>query len=195
MARRSPSGTRVSPGCLSRSSSKPWTPFVAGVHPGFSDDLGIFVPGAIFGSGLPSDGALISVEDVVLTSKTVRFERNSLATGSYTFRGVSIAGVCPVGIAEGVSIGTPAEPAGPGDFIRDIADFGFVGGSGTIVADDFCPESFEATEDSELIEDSCQGELWPSYVGITGLNVTATITGKGVGRCVRQGWYSGCLSR
>jgi len=154
-------------------------PFIVGLHPGSTGSLSIFIPGTLTTTGVPEDGVDIFIVAGTLVSKAMRFERNSLATATWTIRGFSPVGDCPIAIFD-AAIPDPATGAGPSDFIRDIGDFTFSGGSGTILADDFCPESFEATEGSELIEDSCQGELWPSYVGITGLNVTATAVGKGV---------------
>jgi len=148
----------------------------ADIHPGDFATFGITIPGAVDGSGLPGIGIGITVAGVV-TGTVRRFVRNDLSNGTYTLRGISADGItCPITFLDGV----PAidSGAGPSDFIRDIVSFDF--DDGKITADDFCPESIEMTEAAELIEDSCQGQLWPTYVGVTGLNVTVTATGKGV---------------
>lgn len=146
-------------------------------HPGDSGVLSIGIPGALSTSGFPDPTSGITITIVgTITNVVRRISRNDLATGTYTIRGESADGItCPIEIATGADEETGGVIS---DFVRDIVDFKFDGSA--ITRDDFCPESVEITEATSLIEDSCQGELWPTYVGITGLNATVTATGKGV---------------
>ena len=156
-------------------------PFID-VHPGGFGTLTFEILGASGPTGLPFAGTGITgTVTGVLTNVTRRFVRNELSTGSYTFRGVSseaaaLPGItCPLTLADGVA--STSSPGAPSDFIRDIREFKF---DECITTALFCGEDAEITEATELIEDSCQGQLWPTYVGITGLNITVTATGKGV---------------
>lgn len=151
----------------------------ADFHPGDSGELSIVLPGAPSTSGIPTVGDLLTVNGTI-TNVVRRFPRNELATGSYTFRARSIDGVtCPITYVAGSgTLGVDGVTAST--FVRDISSFEFTSSGNDIDSDAFCPESVEITEATELIEDSCQGQIWPTYVGITGLNVSVTATGKGV---------------
>jgi hypothetical protein len=150
------------------------------IHPGDKGEIVFVIPGAIATSGIPSDGIEVTVDSCVCTTHSGRVEKDALASGTYVFRGQS-----PDGLSSPVVIGfgSPSDDdeIGPSSFIRDIASFVWAPLAGPGLTDsDFCPRSFEFSENSELLEDSCQGALWPEYVGITGLNLTASVTGRGI---------------
>jgi hypothetical protein len=148
----------------------------ADFHPGDFGILVVEIPSADPASGLPGLPDKLTMEGVI-TNVVRRFVRNELSTGTYTFRGISSDGIeCPI-LYEPSAGGGVISLGEPEDFIRDIRTFTF---AGCITTEEFCAESVEITEATELIEDSCQGQLWPTYVGITGLNVTVTATGKGI---------------
>lgn len=159
-------------------------PFVD-IHPGDRGSMIFFIPGTPSDTGLPGDGLSLIILDAVVTTHSGRIEKDALATGTYVFRGVSLDGVStPLEITEDEPIADHLDSSTASSFIRDISDFEFDptgdGAEGGLDSDDFCPRSFEFSENSELIEDSCQGEIWPTYVGISGLNLTATVTGRGI---------------
>lgn len=154
-------------------------PFI-NLHPGDEITFSFQVPEALF--GVPTPGIVITVFKAVVTTHSGRVEKDSLGSGTYVLRAVSPDGItCPISIADdtGTSVGSDAAP---GDFIRDVADFTFSDASGGLVLSsvNFCIRSFEFSENSELLEDSCQGALWPEYVGISGLNTTVSVTGRGI---------------
>jgi len=120
---------------------------------------------------VPSAGRTLSFASTTLTGRSGRITKDELASGTYTFRARSSDGLTIPVVVGGA--GAPFEPADATTFIRDIKSFAFSGDPG-ISPGDVCVRSFEFSENAELLENQCQGELFPTYVGITGLNLEAT---------------------
>lgn len=169
-------------------------PFVD-IHPGKKGALIIDFPSADPLTGLPGVTGMILSGDAVLTTHAGRVTKDEIGSGTYTFRGISTGAEAGLSPPFAVTSGASGSSGGaPKDFIRDIKSFSFDGSFATIISSEFCVRSFEFSENSELIEDACQGELWPTYVGVSGLNLTATVTGRNL-RKVEAGGERGLGSK
>jgi hypothetical protein len=140
-----------------------------GLHPGDCGAVSFEAPSAITcDTGAPTAAKINATGSGVVTSVSGSFEAGGLASGTLN---VSIPSVDGQNSPIEVSVVTPgaATALAPADFLRDIGDVVFDGGSLNEV------RSIEYTEESDSIEDSAEDDKWLTYVGVTGRRLTISL--------------------